>query len=137
MLEAMAVGLPIVATRVGAAAEVAGDPAIGILVRPGDAGALRDALAAALFDPACADLGRRARARAVEAFGLPATADRLARLYEEVRNSPTLASDSCPSAHRVTPPSPIAGRSDFTLRRMRMCDPRAGAEWDPGGRHGE
>ena len=63
MLEAMAVGLPIVTTRVGAAAEVVSDPETGSLVRPGDAGAFRDALEAVLFDPA-ARRARRARARA-------------------------------------------------------------------------
>ena len=52
MLEAMAVGLPIVATRVGAAPELISDPDMGRLVRSGDPIALSDALEAVLFDPA-------------------------------------------------------------------------------------
>jgi glycosyltransferase involved in cell wall biosynthesis len=84
LLEAMAVGLPIVATRVGAAAEIVSDPGIGRLIDPGDPRALRDALEFALFDPARAQLGSRARARVVRAFGLASVADELAELSGEV-----------------------------------------------------
>jgi glycosyltransferase involved in cell wall biosynthesis len=134
MLEAMAVGLPIVATRVGAAAEVVGGCGAGRLVPAGDARALRDALEATLTDPARTDLGARARARVVGAFGLASVADRLVRLYETVQR-PTLVGDPCTSSARPSPGTE-APRNHFVLRRdARVCDPRAGAE--AGGRHGE
>jgi glycosyltransferase involved in cell wall biosynthesis len=82
LLEAMAEGLPCVATDVGDVAVAVGADAV--VVPPGDAGALAAALAGLLGDPAArAALGRRARARAAAGFdaGLMArrTLDVLAR----------------------------------------------------------
>jgi glycosyltransferase involved in cell wall biosynthesis len=115
LLEAMAVGLPVVATRVGAAAEIVSDPRIGRLVEPGDARALRDALEFALFDPARAELGPRARARVVKAFALTSVADALADLYRGVRRSGEV----------------------INLRRgTRPRSPRANQEWTGGKRRG-
>lgn len=99
MLEAMAVQLPIVATRVGAATELVSDPDMGRLVRPRDPIALSDALEVVLFDPARADLGQRARERVVNAFDLGSIADRLASLYEEVSNGRVAAGGFPRPAH--------------------------------------
>jgi glycosyltransferase involved in cell wall biosynthesis len=88
MLEAMAVGLPIVATRVGAAAELVTDPVAGRLVEPGDAQALCAALAATLFDPARVESGLRGRGRMLDEFALPSVADRLAGLYAALAAAP-------------------------------------------------
>jgi alpha-1,3-rhamnosyl/mannosyltransferase len=64
-LEAMAAGVPVVATAVGAIPEVAGDGAL--LVPPGDIDALADGLARVLSGGELAgDLIRRGRARAAE-----------------------------------------------------------------------
>jgi glycosyltransferase involved in cell wall biosynthesis len=51
LAEAMAAGLPIVATAVGACREVLGEGARGLLVAPGSAEALADGIASALADP--------------------------------------------------------------------------------------
>ena len=50
--EAMAAGVPVVATDVAAVAEVVAPPEGGVLVPPGDAGALAAAALALLDDPA-------------------------------------------------------------------------------------
>jgi glycosyltransferase involved in cell wall biosynthesis len=66
--EALRAGVPIVATRVGGNPEVAGEDA-AILVPPGDARALADAVRAVLGDPALA--ARLRKAAAARAHGLP------------------------------------------------------------------
>ena len=56
LMEAMASGLPVVATRVGGVAELVEDGVSGLLVPPGDAGVLAGAMDRLLADP---DLCRR------------------------------------------------------------------------------
>ena len=56
LLEAMATELPVVATRVGGIPEMVTHPASGLLVAPGDADGLREAMKAVFRDP---DLRRR------------------------------------------------------------------------------
>lgn len=58
LIEAMAAGRPVVATRVGGVPELIRDGRDGLLVPPGDAGALAQAMRALLDDPA----GARTRA---------------------------------------------------------------------------
>jgi glycosyltransferase involved in cell wall biosynthesis len=84
LLEAMASGVAIVATDVGASAEAAG-PGGALLVPPGRPAELADALAAVLWDRERAlALGRVARDRAVARFGIGAVAARHLDLYREV-----------------------------------------------------
>jgi len=69
LLEAMAMALPVVATRVSGIPEVVRDGENGVLVEPDDPSALAGAIAHALAQPeASARLGRAARATVVESF---------------------------------------------------------------------
>jgi glycosyltransferase involved in cell wall biosynthesis len=86
ILEAMAMGKPIVSTRVGAIPEVVQDGVNGYLVAPGDVRALADRVALLLRDAAqCEELGRRARQRVEESFSTAAVMDALLAVYESVR----------------------------------------------------
>jgi glycosyltransferase involved in cell wall biosynthesis len=81
-LEAMAVGVPVVATRSGSLPEVLGDAAL--LVDPGDADALAEALATALADPvARRRLTERGTGRA-RRYSWDATAGAMAELYRRL-----------------------------------------------------
>ncbi len=83
-LEAMAVGLPIVASRVSAIPEVVEDGATGWLVPPGDPEALARAITAALGDPAArASRGALGRRRLAERFGLERMIDETLAVYAE------------------------------------------------------
>ncbi len=82
LIEAMAVGAALVASRAGAAEIVVEDGVTGVLVPPGDVDALVAALEPLLRDPAAAQaMGERARARVVERFSLEAEADKIAAVY--------------------------------------------------------
>jgi glycosyltransferase involved in cell wall biosynthesis len=82
LLEAMLAGLPVAATRVSAVPEVVADGETGLLVPPGSADALADALDALLSDPARARaLGEAGRRRARERFSVAGMADRTLALY--------------------------------------------------------
>jgi len=71
VLEAMAAGLPVVASRVGSVPELVVHGETGILVPPGDASALAAALSSLVADPAeRRRLGEAGRARAEERFDL-------------------------------------------------------------------
>jgi len=73
--QAMAYGRPVVATPVGGLADAVVDGETGLLVQPGDIGALRSALERLLRDPALRKrLGDAARLRALDLYGLEAAA---------------------------------------------------------------
>lgn len=81
-LEAMASGVPVVATRVGAFPDLLRDGETGRLVPPGDAGALAAAMAEILDDPERrAAMGRAARAHVEASHGIEAEAAALERVY--------------------------------------------------------
>jgi glycosyltransferase involved in cell wall biosynthesis len=65
LLEAMAAGLPVIATRTGGIGELVEDGATGVLVAPGDSGALRDAIKRAMENPDPAAAMARAAAAIV------------------------------------------------------------------------
>jgi glycosyltransferase involved in cell wall biosynthesis len=82
ILEAMATGLPVVATRVGANADLVADAATGRIVPPNDGDALAAAIVAYAGDAARArEHGRAGRARAEQHFSLDRMVERYHRLY--------------------------------------------------------
>jgi glycosyltransferase involved in cell wall biosynthesis len=85
-LEAMAAGLPVVATRVSAVPEVVVDGETGLLVPPQDAPSLAAALRRLAEDPALRQrLGRAGRARVRERFGLERMIEETLSVYREVK----------------------------------------------------
>jgi glycosyltransferase involved in cell wall biosynthesis len=85
LLEAMACGLPAVATRVGAVGEVVSDRENGLLIAPRDPGELRTALQWTLaHQEQWPDLGAAARATVVERFSLDAVSASYAAALQHV-----------------------------------------------------
>lgn len=82
LLQAMAAGLPVVATRVGGVPELVRQGVDGLLTPSDDPAALYAATASLAADGALrAAMGRSARARAVETFSLSSCVDRLLDVY--------------------------------------------------------
>jgi glycosyltransferase involved in cell wall biosynthesis len=97
--EALACGAAVVATTAGAAPELIEDGVSGLLVPPGDAGALTAAIAGLLDDPLrCDRLGAAARQRIVERFTWAQAAERLDALYRDVICERTAARKAKPGA---------------------------------------
>jgi glycosyltransferase involved in cell wall biosynthesis len=84
VLEAMACGVPVVATDGGALPEVVGDDGDGIIVPAKDSRALAAAIARVLADPVLrAELGRRGRERVLKRFTWRRMAAGTAEVYQE------------------------------------------------------
>jgi mannosyltransferase len=82
LLEAMAAGNALVASRAGAAEIVVEDGLTGVLTPPGDVDALVAALEPLMRDPAAAAaMGERGRARILEKFSLDAEANAIGAVY--------------------------------------------------------
>lgn len=85
LLEAMACGLPVVATSAGGTLELIQDGTTGLLVPPGDEKELADALHCLMIDEHLrSTLGRVARAHAVRNLSLAHSHALLARKYEKL-----------------------------------------------------
>jgi glycosyltransferase involved in cell wall biosynthesis len=83
-LEAMSVGRPVIASRIGGLGEVVRDGETGLLVSPGDTDALRHAMERLIADEKLRDrLGRAAAVRARE-FSAEAVVPRLEEVYSAV-----------------------------------------------------
>ena len=83
VLEYMQAELPIVATRVGGIPDVIEDGVEGVLVDPGDPGALAVAIDGVLAEPSsAARLAAAARRRQVAEFGIDVTVQAIERIYE-------------------------------------------------------
>jgi glycosyltransferase involved in cell wall biosynthesis len=85
LVEAMAAGLPVIATSVGALPEVVTEGENGLLIPPRDAGALAGALERLLSDPALAQrLGANARTHVREHFSLDRLGQEINKIYGEL-----------------------------------------------------
>ncbi len=83
--EAMACGLPVVATAVDGTPEIVDDPVTGLLVQPHDAGGLAAALARVLDDPDLARaMGAEALRRSEANYTWAANARRMEQVYAAV-----------------------------------------------------
>lgn len=85
LLEAMAAGKPVIATRVGAVPRLVVDAQTGLLLEPGDLNALATAIIRLLGNPdlAC-QLGQNGRAHVAQHFSAEAMAKSYIGMYEQV-----------------------------------------------------
>ncbi len=82
LMEAMAAGLPVIATRIAGIPELIEDGVSGLLVSPGDANALAGAILAALSDPAKrAAMGAAGRASVTRDFNMQTEAAWLGQVF--------------------------------------------------------
>jgi mannosyltransferase len=89
LIEAMAAGVAVVASRAGAAEIVIENGGLGILVPAGDARALGSAIEALMRDPvACAAMGARGRTHVVSNFSLETEAGRIVQVYRSLLAAP-------------------------------------------------
>lgn len=83
LLEAMAMRLPVVASRVGGVPEIVAEEFTGLLVAPNDSAALGESIVTLLRDPSrMTKMGARGRARVEAEFSAEVWARRIEHLYE-------------------------------------------------------
>jgi glycosyltransferase involved in cell wall biosynthesis len=121
ILEAMAAGLPVVATRCGGPEEIVEEGVSGLLVPVASPRELEDALRRLLADPEGARAMGRAAAERARAFRLEATARRMEEIYQGL---------AAPSPETRAARARLAGAvADEVLTRARQA--AAAAATDP------
>jgi glycosyltransferase involved in cell wall biosynthesis len=111
IIEAMAAGVPVVSTTVGAIPDLVRDGVEGRVVEPGDVEALTDALAELITQPELrVRMGRAIRQRAEAAHSLPQLSRSLAALYATVLDPSAPAPDG-------PAPVPVEDRSSTGVLR--------------------
>jgi len=96
LLESMAAGIPVVATRVGGNPEVVEDGVSGLLVPPRDSAALAAAMARLLEDPDLAlRLGRAGMRRVSELFSIDGSVHQTEHLYQRLVDGKGHVCESC------------------------------------------
>ncbi|MGH7894771.1 MAG: glycosyltransferase family 4 protein, partial [Candidatus Binatia bacterium] len=85
LIEAMALGRPVIAPRLGGPCEIVADGETGLLVPPRDAGALAGAIVALVTDPARRSaMGRAARERVDRVFDIRHHVGAMERVFDEI-----------------------------------------------------
>jgi len=94
-LEAMAVQVPVIATRVGGIPEVVDDGATGFLSAVGEVDKMADDATRLLMDEKLRrEMGRRARASATSRYSTDLIIPKYIKFYERVLNSHSIAVDA-------------------------------------------
>ncbi|HEY8166445.1 MAG TPA: glycosyltransferase [Gemmatimonadaceae bacterium] len=110
LLESMAAGVPVVATRVGGTAEVVQDLENGLLVPPGDPSSLAEAICRYLDAPAfAAQMGSAARRRIFERYSMHTLVENTSRVYESL-----IDCGDAPLTRPSATLSPLRGARDLT-----------------------
>lgn len=85
VMEAMALGLPVIGTNIGGTVEQIADGETGFLVPPADPAAMAEAIAKLAVDSArCCNMGSNGRRRISEKFNIRAMTARIIAVYESV-----------------------------------------------------
>ncbi len=114
-LEAMAAGLPVVATAVGGLQDTVVDGVTGRLVPPRSPGALARAINELLADrPRCAAMGRAGRERVLARYGWNSVAEQTEACYRSV-----LAERRAAALDRAAPGTAGGPRTDVTVEVAR------------------
>jgi glycosyltransferase involved in cell wall biosynthesis len=87
VIEAMAMGKPVIASRIGGLQNLVVDDETGILVTPGDAGSLRAAMERLIGDKQTRERMGRASARRAPLFHVSAVVPRIEHIYHNVLRS--------------------------------------------------
>ena len=115
LIEAMAAGLPVVATRVGGTADLVHDSVNGLLVAPGDPAALAAAISRVLTGPAAAARLSAAARRTAAGYAWPDLARDVLQVYRQVNYAADCRPRGAARPGRPPPgsssPGPAAARS--------------------------
>lgn len=91
LIEAMALGRPVIAPRLGGPREIVVDGETGLLVAPRDAGALAGAIVALVADPERRRaMGRAGRARVDRVFDIRRHVDAMERIFDDILGARSL-----------------------------------------------
>jgi len=119
-LESLALGKPLIASRSGGTAELVRHGETGLLVPPGSAYELADAMATLWADPQTAQrMGRRARADAERRFDLKRYVGSIVRIYQRLAGLSPADGDRG-GRSQTSVERRVAGPSDSQLQKARL-----------------
>ena len=115
VLEAMAAGKPVVASRVGGIPEFVEDEVTGYLISPGDVEALVERLETLISD---SDLRRKMGQKGAERMRHEHSAETMVSMIHQVYKQHRVVGDATASAHRAVPE--LAGRSEVGRQESKL-----------------